>query len=1076
MKKALMKDTIKEIKNTHRRFISILLMAFLGVGFFAGIRAASPDMLNTIDKYFKENEVYDIEVVSTLGLTKEDVDELEKIQNVESVYGVYSQDSIIDIENTEYVAKIITLDEVNKPILKDGNLPQNENQCVVEQEFLKYNDKKIGDKIEVEIENTKNDDGEEIPVLKQKELEIVGIVESPLYISREKGTSKLGSGKVNYYVYVNKENINVENLYTEIYVKVKNAEKYVTSSEEYENYINEVKTNIESIKEQREQARYDALVNKANQKVDEAQNTLDEEKTNAQNKIEEAEKEIQDGKTQIEKGEAELKKSKKTADQQFTSAQRQLTKGKLQVQQGEKELNSQETQVNKQIEEANNSKLKYQEDLNKINEGLQQINLQYNQIKQALKNPELPEEEKQKLQYTKTELEKQKEELENNRSQLEAGITQIEQGIETAKSSIQQAKQQIQSSKKEINSQQKTLNSKKAEAYKQIEKAQNQINETKVQIAQGEAELGTNKAEFDEKISDAQSKVDDARNKISDIEKPVWYILDRNANQGYTSFIQDTKSIESLGVVFPIVFFLIATLISLTSMTRMVEEERTQIGTLKALGYNKRQIASKYVMYASLASIIGGALGMIVGCELLPRIIWMMYSMMYNIENFVVTFNGLYSAMGLGAAYICIVGATLYVALKELTQNPAILMRPKAPKNGKRVLLERVSIIWKHLSFTRKVTVRNIFRYKKRFLMTIIGILGCTALIVTGFGMKDSIMAIIPNQFEKVFNYDMQISVKKDIDNEKKDNLIKELMEKKEIEEVVETNITSGKLAKGNNEEEIQIIVPDEDKELDKVINLENEKTKEKVNLKENSIVITSKVAQLIGAKEGEKVKLKDSDDKEVEFEVSDIVENYVGHYVYMTKSLYEKTYEKYLTNVLYVKDNNLNEEQEDVLVKELVEKDEVSSVTALSTLTKTITNMMSSLNYVVIVLIVSAGILAFVVLYNLANVNISERIRELATIKVLGFYDKEVYNYISRETTILTIIGIALGVVAGYFLNMFILQTCEINSLRFAKIIEPMSYVYSVLITIAFTAIVNIVTYFSLKKIDMIESLKSVE
>ena len=733
------------------------------------------------------------------------------------------------------------------------------------------------------------------------------------------------------------------------------------------------------------------------------------------------------------------------------------------------------------MQNAQNSKAEIQANLSIAKNVLEQVKINCNLINEQLKKLEGMQDEqsirqKAELEQTKAILENKKQELENNIAQAEAGITQIEQGIQNGKNEIANAKQTLQNSKAQLTTQENTLKETKKQAYAKIQNAQVTLNSAKAELAKGEAELENQKQEFNEKMNDAEKELIDARDKISQIENAEWYILDRNTNQGYTSFIQDTKSVESIGVVFPIVFFVIATLISLTSMTRMVEEERTQIGTLKALGYTKMQIASKYLIYALSACVIGGTLGMLVGCNLLPRTIWMMYSMMYSIDIFVVKFNVLYSLVGLITASICIVGATFYSVIKELKETPAVLMRPKAPKNGKRVLLEKVPFIWKHLNFTRKVTVRNLFRYKKRFLMTIIGILGCTALIITGFGLKDSITAIIPNQFEKVFKYDMQISLKADLEEEQKNKLITELKNRNEIKDTVETNITAGNLINKNNEEEVQIIVPENSQELNKAISLNDKKTKESVNLNDNEIMITDKLAQLTETKVGDTIKIKDSDDKTKEFKVSNIVENYVGHYVYMSKNLYEKNYETYKTNVIYAIDENISEEQGDRLVKEIVDKNEVSSVTSTSSVMGMIDDMMSSLNYVVIILIISAGILAFVVLYNLSNVNISERIRELATIKVLGFYDKEVYNYISRETIILTMIGIVLGCVAGYYLNVFILGTCEINALRFAKIVNPMSYVYSILITIIFTIIVNIVTYFSLKKIDMIESLKSVE
>ena len=489
---------------------------------------------------------------------------------------------------------------------------------------------------------------------------------------------------------------------------------------------------------------------------------------------------------------------------------------------------------------------------------------------------------------------------------------------------------------------------------------------------------------------------------------------------GYASFIQDTKSIRNIGIVFPAVFFIVATLISLTSMTRMVEEQRTQIGTLKALGYSKIQIASKYIIYASLASIIGGILGMCVGFVLLPKIIWMMYEMMYQIGDISLSFNWTYGALGLGLIYICIVGATIYSLIKELKETPAILMRPKAPKIGKRVLLERITFIWKRLSFSRKVTIRNIFRYKKRFLMTVIGIFGCTSLILAGFGLKDSISAIMPNQYEKVFDYDMQISLKNGLDESQLQEIVNKLDQKEEITKIVKTYMTTSTAVNGELEEDVQIIVPQDEEALKGIINIKDAKTKEDVDLNDNEICLTDKAAELLKVKVGDTIKLKESDGTEKQVKISKIVENYIYHYVYMSKELYQTLYGKdYETNVLLTQNTDLSEEQEENLATEIMQENEVSSISLTSTAITMMDDTMKSLNYVVVILIVSAGLLAFVVLYNLSNVNISERIRELATIKVLGFYDKEVYDYVTRETVLLTLIGIALGLARRIFLKL---------------------------------------------------------
>ena len=1015
MKSALLKDSIKEIKNTYKRFLSILVMAFLGVGFFAGMRAASPDMVDTIDQYYKESQVYDIKILSTLGLTNDDIDALSEIDEIENTVGTYETEGKIEIDNKEIITKIMSVEKLNKPILLQGNLPKTQNECVVEDSFLTANHKSIGDTIEVEVEKTKNDEGEEVEYLNKNILKIVGTVKSPLYISRDRGTSSLGSGKIDYYIYVHKENIKANEIYTNIYIKLKNSENYTTSSEKYEEYIAEVKEKIEAIKEEREKARHDKLVDIATRKVKEAEEKLNENKQNAQQQIEEAKQEIENGKNKIEKAEVKLNSSKKEADTKFKSAYNQIQMAKESIFQNETQLNQKEQEAGQQITELEIKKQELQTQFDTIENNLTQLETQYNQIKD---NPNISEEQKQMLE-NKIQM------LKQSKQTIKAGIEQINNGITTGKQEIENAKTQLKNAKNELTKKEKQYEATKTATYSSLENAKIEIEKSKTELEKGEKELEEKQEEFKDKIADAESKLIDSREKIANIENPTWYVLDRYSNTGYNSFIQDTESIENISKVFPIVFFMVALLISLTSMTRMVEEQRTQIGTLKALGYNKLQIASKYVIYAGLACVIGGVLGMSVGFVLLPQIIWTMYQMMYQMtDNIHISFNIIIGGMGLLLICVCIIGATIYAVLKELVQTPSTLMRPKAPKMGKRVLLEKIPFIWKRLSFSQKVTVRNIFRYKKRFLMTIIGILGCTALIVVGFGVRDSIRCIMPNQFEKVFNYDMQIGLKNGLEDEQKQKYIISLQEKTELEKVVETYMTSNIAKNQENEEDVQIIVPKEPKDLDEVINLTDVKTGEKVQLEENAICLTDKVAELLNVKQGDTITLKDSKDKERQVKISNIVENYVYHYVYMSRITYENLYgENYNTNILFTKNNNLSEEQETNLATEIMNQSEVASISRNSSIMNLLDDTMKSLNYVVIILIVSAGLLAFVVLYNLSNVNISERIRELATIKVLGFYDKEVYSYVTRETVILTAIGIVLGLIGGYFLNYFIIR-----------------------------------------------------
>lgn len=1079
MKKALLKNSVKEIKNSYKRFISILLMAFLGVGFFAGLRATSPDMLKTIDNYYKEQNVYDIQILSTLGLTSKDIEEISKIENVEKVSESYETDGKIDIDNKEIITKFITIEDLNKPILLNGNMPQNQDECLVEESFLTTNNKKIGDTLTVDIEDTTNDDGEKIKYLKTNELKIVGTVKSPLFIARDRGTSKLGSGKINYYIYISEDNINVSDIYTNIYITVKDAEKYETSSKEYEDYIEKVKENIEQIKEKQEKERHDTLVAKAQEKLDDAEEEYNSKKQDGQTKIDDASKEIEDGKKKIEEAESELKQNREKADTEFKNAENKLIQAKKEIENNEKTLSDKEQEANTEIENLKSKRNQLQDNLKQINQTLEGTQEQYNLILNALENTNLPEEQRNQYEIQRAQLEAGIKTLTENKESIENGIKQIDDGIENGTNEIQNAKKQIEQAKNELAKQEKTLNSKKKTIYSQIEKAEKEIENKKQELQDGEEELNKNKQEFETQIKDAEKDLSDAKEKISEIENPKWYILDRNSNAGYVSFIQDTKSIENISKVFPVVFFIVATLISLTSMTRMVEEERGQIGTLKALGYNKLQIMMKYVIYAGIATVVGSILGMCIGFVILPEIIWMMYGMMYQMtDKILISFNWKYGGIGLILISICIIGATIYTSLKELVSTPSVLMRPKAPKGGNRVMMEKIPFIWKRLDFSHKVTVRNIFRYKKRFFMTIIGILGCTALILTGFGVKDSVKQIIPNQFENVFRYDMQISLKESLSDDERKDFKEKLEQNDKIKKAVSIYMTSETAVNEANEEDVQIIVPENQDELDGIINIKDIKNKKQtIKLTENEICLTDKVAQLLGVKAGDTLTLKDADENDVKIKISNVVENYVSHYVYMTKETYKNLYNKdFKENVIFIQNIDLNDEEQENLAKEIMNMNEVSGIVNMASTIKSIDDMMSLLNYVVIVLIVSAGLLAFVVLYNLANVNISERIRELATIKVLGFYDKEVYDYVARETVILTIIGIALGLVGGYFLNYYLMGTCEINMLRFSKTIKPISYVYASLITIVFTLIVNIATYFALKKIDMIESLKSVE
>lgn len=568
--------------------------------------------------------------------------------------------------------------------------------------------------------------------------------------------------------------------------------------------------------------------------------------------------------------------------------------------------------------------------------------------------------------------------------------------------------------------------------------------------------------DYEKEIKKEKKKI---RQELKDekLEGQTWYVLDINSNTGFYQYKQDTERIDNVAKVFPLVFFIVAVLICLTTMTRMVEEERSQIGTLKSLGYKDSAIMFKYVLYASLATIIGGMIGVLIGYRLLPDIVFEMYKNMYRIGDIKLSYYSSLTFQGMMIALLCTLGATIYTCRKTLKESPANLLRPVAPAPGKRVLLEKIPCIWNRLSFSYKVTVRNVFRYKKRFLMTIIGIAGCTGLILAGFGLKDCIVKMVPHQYEEIFNYQVKVT----LDENKTKDTINKIKENKKVKDLLQIQEESITLDNKDTNQSITLIVPKDN--IDGFIKLQDRKSKEKYQLKDG-VIVTEKLANLLDLEEGDTLKFTGTDTYTEK--VSNITENYLFHYIYLPKEKYKGT----TYNTVLLKTKNMTEKQEKNFANELKEIPGVSNITFTSSTRHVFDDTMDSFAYVSLILIISAGALAFVVLYNLSSINISERRRELATIKVLGFYDKEVYQYINRENTILTVIGILLGLGVGNILTMYIIKTCELDMLMFDPTIAPLSYLYAILITAAFAILVNIILYFSLKKIDMIESLKSVE
>lgn len=998
----IIKETFVTIKRSFKRFISIFLIVLLGVGFFAGIKATSPDMKLTINDYYKKTKFEDIYLMSTWGINENELASIKK--EGFSAFGYNSIDAIVESNELE-VAKIISFDDkfkFNDIVLLKGRLPKNNQECVIDNKSI--HNHKIGEVINVQNDNLVN-----------QKLKIVGMVRSPMYSSLERGSTNLLMGSINYFIYVPINNFK-NDYYTNVGIYL-NEDMF---TKRYNTKVNDAKKSLEIITNRLKEERYLEEKTKALDEYDRAKKSFEKEKNNNTKKINDAKKKLKNAKNEYSNNLQILKNKKEELNITFEQAEKELNDNRALVINGLNEIT-----ITKDFME--NNIITLEEQLELINE---QINLLGNseelvfQKENIITNLKELKEEYNNLLIKEKELNSNLILLNNSFDELLNNKSVYERELSNSKEQLDNAKKKIDVTEKELSSQEKKL-----------------------------------KKELDK----VEKKLSDNKKTIDELEKPEFYILDRDSNIGFYQFNQDVERIKNLGQVFPLVFFVVAVLICLTSMTRMVEEERIELGTLKSLGLTNSQILFKYILYALLATIVGSFIGLLIGFKILPSVIFNMYSSMYDIGVLIKEFNIYYALLSTGIALACTLLATIGVTIKSLREEPSELMRVKKQKNGKRILLEKIPFIWKRLDFNYKVTMRNLFRYKKRMLMTIAGVAGCTGLIIAGFGLRDCLSGMVTSQYDEVFKYDIEINLKNDTQD---DGIIKTIKKLDNVKETARINKSSVDLISHKTKAQIQLVASLDN--IDNFIGLRNRKNHKK--LQTDKLIVSEKIANLLDLSVGENIKFKD--DKTYNLKIGGITENYLNHYFYIDKNNYNSN--KFNTILLNTK--KINQGQLNDLIIKLKEIDNVSKVTKTSSTSKLFEDTMNNFEYVVIVLIVSANLLAFVVLYNLASVNISERKRELATIKVLGFYDKEVYDYIARETTILTFISIIFGLILGNVLTKFVIKTCELDIMMFNPEIKITSYIYGILLTILFTLIVNITTYFSLKKIQMVDSLKSVE
>lgn len=1074
-----LKDIFREIKISLGRFLSILCIVAIGVAFFAGIKASAPDMKNSADTYFDKYNVQDIQVYSTIGLTKKDVADIKKIKGVKSVQPSFSMDTLSQIDSTQMVIKVISYgidQKMNKIRVVEGRMPERENECLVEASSATnklYGAFHIGDTIKLQS----GTDEALSKSLKHTKYKIVGTCYNPNYLSYEKGSSNIGSGTVNSFIYIQNTNV-LKDYYTEVDVCVKGAKDLDCYSDEYFDVVDPVLKKIKKISNKQIDARIQSY-----------QSELDEKKQEATDKFKDAENQFNDAQNKIDSGLSEIQ-----------SNELKLQNSKDQINQGWNEyyanlqlLDNIPTLQNAiaQIEESEKKLPELLSQKEQVENGLQQINAEgdlntkrtliqnaIDFIDIALKKLEnypdssdaetirIKLNEKKELLQGKLSLIDQaiakKAELEAILPQIQSGIEQIQAGV-AKKAELQSQLNQLLNAKNELNNAYVSLINGQAQyedGVSKIEDAKNELNKSIEQLTLSKAEFNIQKHDALRELSDAQLEIDKMEGK--------WIVLDRNSHYSYRDYGACADRMDGIAKVFPVFFFLVAALVCMTTMTRMVDEQRNEMGTLKALGYSKLQIASKYIIYALIASILGSILGCSLGMYLFPTVIFNAWNTLYNIDQIKFLFQPGLILLASGSVTGITLLATLYSIYSELIEMPSQLMRPKAAKAGKKILLERITFIWKRLSFLQKVTARNIFRYKKRFFMTIIGIAGCSALLVAGFGINDSISDIVNQQYNVIYHYDATVSAKTS-------EITSQIKSLKGVKDVYEEDHLAVTTKIENKDISTTVHIISNDKKFKDFCTLFN--GNKEFDLDDSSVLISQKMATKLNKKAGDTIKFKDANNKVIKTKIKGVFTNYVGHHIYASESLYKSWNTNAKTTHIYlIKSKKTTKKFERNLGNKIMNIDGVQSVTFYSSLQKNFKDMIKSISYIVVVLVISAACLAFVVLYNLSNVNISERKREIATIKVLGFTRKEVDAYINRETILLTILGSLIGLGIGIGLHHLIMNLAEMDDIMFGRTINSISYVISFVMTIGFNAIINLCMHKKLNNIQMVESLKAVE
>jgi putative ABC transport system permease protein len=1158
--KAFTKDIIRTIQKEKKRLVALLIIAALGVTMMTGLKAACDDLRSSADQFFDAQNLHDLTVLSTLGLTDDDVTALESLDSIAQAEGVYSETVQIEQKNgySSAVVKTFHADGIDVPYVVEGRLPEDATEIAVTSGYLADTGKSIGDQVTIvedvddadvgsedadsedadnvdtdsenaDVDNVDADDADaddadttndldsldeleeaETPNFPNTTFTIVGVViDVTSVVNPDGATSFRSNGSDDYICFVTPEAVESD-YYTAVNMTIPGAKEMDSFSDDYEALVASAKSDIEQeIKTRRQNARYEEVLGEASEKIADAKEKVEDALSDAEAELTDARQELDDGWTEVSDGEAELEEQSAEAMRQIEDGRQQIADGRAEAEDGRTQLDEAEEQLKQQQEELDENEQALLEQMEILEAGEAELaaqkealsvvetgnkenveNVENTENAENIENTENAENTEdvenientenaedieninasalEELNAKETELEASRKMLEENLAKITAGkekLAQAGQELETKRAEIEQAEAQLDAAEAE-------LEENEALAYQEIAEARQTLADARIELEDGEQEYADGLAEYQEKKADAESKIAEAEGKLDDIAACDWYIRDRNALDGFADISSDADCIESIGTLFPIMFLLVAILISLTTITRMVEENRGLIGTYQALGFTDREIYQKFIVYSSVACISGGVLGNIAGYIILPEIIIVIFRTMYLLPTYILGYNYLYGIGGIALFYIAIVGTTLISCFSTVRQMPAALMRPKAPRSGSRILLEYIKPIWRRMSFLNKVTARNLFRYKKRLLMTVFGIAGCTALLLCGFSIKDTVADLLPRQYEQIISYDVLATTAGDDDFDTMESYLSE--KASQIETMLPVQITSVDVKNSEGKTlSVQLYVIPEDADLSAFFTLKNVDGTP-VEITEDGFYITQNISTILGVSEKEQLLLQDMMLREVNGSVNCLLENYLGNSIFVTEDYYEKVFDTYTPNaeIICLKDAV----DKTAFADQLTQLDEVLSVVSVQTLKDEFSQAFALMNMVVYVVIVLAGALAFVVLFTLSTTNISERERELATIKVLGFYDNEVHLYVNKETLILTALGIICGLPLGVLLGNLLGAALKMPAIVYSTTIHKISYLLAAAVAFIFALLVDIITDRFVDRVDPIEALKSVE